>query len=153
MAGMLRKILRAAVAQPWDYVGEGAPPLQAFYDAGVKVAVGTDSLASAPDLNVFAELALMRTLAPRVPARQLLASATVLGARALGFDLSQCKRQLLTYGRVACRGVGDEQLDVVGGADRAERFDAVVSNEWVGVRYGDARQRTGGVGVDLREPQ
>ena len=25
MAGMLRKILRAAVAQPWDYVGEGAP--------------------------------------------------------------------------------------------------------------------------------
>lgn len=25
MAGMLRKILRAAVAQPWDYVNEGAP--------------------------------------------------------------------------------------------------------------------------------
>lgn len=25
MAGILRKILRAAVAQPWDYVGEGAP--------------------------------------------------------------------------------------------------------------------------------
>lgn len=25
MAGLLRKVLRAAVAQPWDYVGEGAP--------------------------------------------------------------------------------------------------------------------------------
>jgi hypothetical protein len=25
VAGMIRKILRAAVAQPWDYVGEGAP--------------------------------------------------------------------------------------------------------------------------------
>jgi len=25
MAGMIRKILRAAVAQPWDYMGEGAP--------------------------------------------------------------------------------------------------------------------------------
>lgn len=25
MAGMLRKILRAAVAQPWEYIGEGAP--------------------------------------------------------------------------------------------------------------------------------
>ena len=33
------------------------------------VAVGTDSLASAPDLNVFAELATMRALAPTVPAR------------------------------------------------------------------------------------
>lgn len=25
MAGMVRKILRAAVAQPWEYVGGGAP--------------------------------------------------------------------------------------------------------------------------------
>lgn len=25
MAGMIRKILRAAIAQPWDYLGEGAP--------------------------------------------------------------------------------------------------------------------------------
>jgi hypothetical protein len=25
MAGILKKVLRAAVAQPWEYVGEGAP--------------------------------------------------------------------------------------------------------------------------------
>jgi hypothetical protein len=25
MAGLIRKILRAAVAQPWEYVGDGAP--------------------------------------------------------------------------------------------------------------------------------
>jgi hypothetical protein len=25
MAGILRKIFRAAVAQPWEYMGEGAP--------------------------------------------------------------------------------------------------------------------------------
>ena len=54
--------------------------------SGVRVAVGTDSLASAPDLNVFAELAAMRALAPSVPASSLLASATREGARALGFD-------------------------------------------------------------------
>ncbi len=47
---------------------------------------GTDSLASAPDLSVFAELATLRALAPSVPASALLASATVEGARALGFD-------------------------------------------------------------------
>jgi cytosine/adenosine deaminase-related metal-dependent hydrolase len=68
------------------HTGAGAPPIQDFYDAGVRVAVGTDSLASTPDLNVFAELATMRALAPDVPAAALLRSATAEGARALGFD-------------------------------------------------------------------
>ena len=66
--------------------GAGAPPLRDFYASGVRVAVGTDSLASAPDLSVFAELATMRALAPSVPASRLLESATIAGARALGFD-------------------------------------------------------------------
>jgi aminodeoxyfutalosine deaminase len=68
-----------------QYVGVGAPPLEAFYAMKVKVALGTDSLASAPDLNMFAELAEARRLAPRVPARTLLESATRRGAEALGF--------------------------------------------------------------------
>ncbi len=50
------------------------------------MAVGTDSLASAPDLNVFAELATMRALAPTVSPGALLDSATRQGAHALGFD-------------------------------------------------------------------
>jgi len=68
------------------HTGAGAPPLDEFYHSGVRVAVGTDSLASAPDLNVFAELATMRALAPSVPAAALLDSATRQGSRALGFD-------------------------------------------------------------------
>ena len=68
------------------HTGAGAPPIEDFYNYGVKVAVGTDSLASAPDLNVFAELATMRALAPTVSAGALLDSATRQGARALGFD-------------------------------------------------------------------
>jgi cytosine/adenosine deaminase-related metal-dependent hydrolase len=68
------------------HTGAGAPPIQDFYDAGVRVAIGTDSLASTPDLNVFAELATVRALAPSVPATALLESATLQGARALGFD-------------------------------------------------------------------
>jgi cytosine/adenosine deaminase-related metal-dependent hydrolase len=67
------------------HTGAGAPPLERFYASGVPVAVGTDSLASTPDLNVFAELAAMRALAPSVPAASLLDSATRVGARALGF--------------------------------------------------------------------
>jgi len=68
------------------HTGAGAPPIEDFYESGVHVAVGTDSLASAPDLSVFAELATLRALAPSVPASKLLASATIEGARALGFD-------------------------------------------------------------------
>jgi len=68
------------------HTGAGAPPIEDFYNYGVNVAVGTDSLASAPDLNVFAELATLRALAPTVSAGALLDSATRQGARALGFD-------------------------------------------------------------------
>jgi cytosine/adenosine deaminase-related metal-dependent hydrolase len=68
------------------HTGVGAPPLGDFYASGVRVAIGTDSLASAPDLNVFAELATLRALAPSIPASALLDSATRQGALALGFD-------------------------------------------------------------------
>jgi aminodeoxyfutalosine deaminase len=68
------------------HTGAGAPPIAEFYESGVRVAVGTDSLASAPDLNVFAEIATLRALAPSVPAVSLLDSATRQGSRALGFD-------------------------------------------------------------------
>ncbi len=67
------------------HTGAGAPPIGDFYASGVPVAVGTDSLASTADLNVFAELAAMRALAPHVHASRLLDSATREGARALGF--------------------------------------------------------------------
>jgi cytosine/adenosine deaminase-related metal-dependent hydrolase len=66
--------------------GAGSPPIGAFYAAGLRVAVGTDSLASVPDLNLFSELAELRRLAPDIPARLLLESATSQGARALGWD-------------------------------------------------------------------
>lgn len=66
------------------HTGAGVPPIAAFYGAGVRVAVGTDSLASTADLNVFAEIAEMRRIAPEVPARALLDSATRQGAEALG---------------------------------------------------------------------
>lgn len=68
------------------YVGVGSPPLEAFYAMNVEVAFGTDSLASADDLNLFQELAEARRIAPRVRARRLLESATLTGARALRFE-------------------------------------------------------------------
>jgi cytosine/adenosine deaminase-related metal-dependent hydrolase len=75
----------AACPRSNQWTGAGVPPIARFYEAGVKVAVGTDSLASVPNLNLFEELAEMRRLAPCVPAAALLRSATLVGAEALGF--------------------------------------------------------------------
>jgi cytosine/adenosine deaminase-related metal-dependent hydrolase len=101
------------------HTGAGTPPLADFYASGVRVAVGTDSLASAPDLNVFAELAAMRAAAPSVPAASMLESATRHGAQALGFDadygtLEAGKRARLLAVRVA-PGVGDVEEYLVSG--------------------------------------
>jgi cytosine/adenosine deaminase-related metal-dependent hydrolase len=62
------------------WVGVGDPPISRFYASGARIAIGTDSLASCPDLNLFAELARIRELVPDLPARQLLHSATQAGA-------------------------------------------------------------------------
>jgi len=67
------------------WVGSGPPRLPHFYASRVPVAIGTDSLASAPSLNLFDELAEMRRIAPEVAAAALLDSATRRGADALGF--------------------------------------------------------------------
>ena len=67
------------------WVGAGIPPVEAFYRSGVRVAVGTDSLTSVADLNVFNELQELRRIAPGVTPAALLRSATLAGAEALGF--------------------------------------------------------------------
>jgi aminodeoxyfutalosine deaminase len=66
------------------WVGVGYPPIERFYNSGVKVAIGTDSLASVEDLNLFSEMKTMRWLAPKLPAAKILESATLTGARGLG---------------------------------------------------------------------
>ena len=53
---------------------------------GINVAVGTDSRASAPDLNLVDDLRLMHRLAPEVPPQTLWEMATLRGARALGIE-------------------------------------------------------------------
>jgi cytosine/adenosine deaminase-related metal-dependent hydrolase len=67
------------------WTGAGVPPIDRFYASAARVAIGTDSLASVDDLSLFAEMAEVRRLAPSVPARAILASATRVGAEALGF--------------------------------------------------------------------
>lgn len=59
-------------------------PFRDFLAAGVRVALGTDSLASNPDLNVLAEARFLHASCPEVPGAILLRMATLWGAEALG---------------------------------------------------------------------
>ncbi len=106
------------------HTGAGAPPIDDFYRSGVRVAVGTDSLASAPDLNVFAEIATMRALAPGVPASALLESATRNGAQALGFDADYGTIEAGRLARLVLVDIPPGTVDVeeylVGGVEPAQ---------------------------------
>ena len=84
LAGIGATLVTCPRSNQW--VGVGVPPIARFYASGVPVAVGTDSLASVADLNLFSELKTMRWIAPEIPARRFLESATMTGARALGLD-------------------------------------------------------------------
>ena len=117
----LRTLNVTVVACPRSnqYVGAGKPPIESFYAMNVSVAFGTDSLASVEDLNLFSELAAARSLAPRVPARALLESATLTGAQALGFgseygSIESGKRASLIAVRVP-DGVADVEEYLVSG--------------------------------------
>lgn len=106
------------------HTGAGTPPVASFYAAGVPVAVGTDSLASTPDLNVFAELAALRALAPEVPASRLIESATLAGARALGFETDygsiESGKQARLLAVTVPAGVTDVEEYLVSGIDAGQ---------------------------------
>ena len=65
-----------------DFFGHSAHPVRRLLDAGVRVALGTDSLASAPSLSVRDEI--LHASRVGLPLETLLCMATENGARALG---------------------------------------------------------------------
>lgn len=65
-------------------LGNGLPPLPGLLAAGVKVCLGTDSLASSPSLDLLAEAVELHRAFPAVDPAVLVRAATVGGAEALG---------------------------------------------------------------------
>ncbi len=66
------------------HFGHRRDPLEAMLAAGVGVVLGSDSRASAPELDMLAELRFAARRHPRIAPPQLLAMATLEAARALG---------------------------------------------------------------------
>src|SRR5436305_10428089 len=68
----------------------GRMPLEAYQEAGVLVALGTDSLSSSPSLSVWEEgisaMRMHQAAGIKVDPHDLLRMCTLDGARALGFD-------------------------------------------------------------------
>jgi cytosine/adenosine deaminase-related metal-dependent hydrolase len=68
------------------YFGHPAHPFRELLQAGVNVALGTDSLASNPDLSLWEEMRFLARQYPELSGENFLRMGTLNGARALGFD-------------------------------------------------------------------
>ncbi|MCE9566423.1 MAG: amidohydrolase family protein [Planctomycetes bacterium] len=65
--------------------GHSPHPFREFMKRGVRVCLGTDSLASNPDLDILAEARFVHASYPDFPGDQLLRMLTIAGAEALGW--------------------------------------------------------------------
>lgn len=85
-----RARIRAATYCPrtHDWFAHGPHRWREILAAGVPVALGTDSLASNPDLSVWNEARWLAERSPDVRPRTIFDMLTIHGARALGLDAS-----------------------------------------------------------------
>ncbi len=67
------------------FLGVGRAPVEDMTQAGVNIAIGTDSLASNVNLNLWDEMRFAY-LVSRLPARNIVEMATINGATALGLE-------------------------------------------------------------------
>ncbi len=67
------------------YIDADFPPAQMLYEAGARVALGTDSLSSNTSLALAEEIKWLSEHNPGIPLAAILQWATLNGARALGF--------------------------------------------------------------------
>ena len=79
--------LHTIVYCPRTHAAFGHPPhpFRDFLARGVRVCLGTDSLASNPDLDILAEARFVHAKYPDFPASELLKMVTLSGAEALGW--------------------------------------------------------------------
>jgi aminodeoxyfutalosine deaminase len=112
-------------------LGVGKAPVAKLLSSGIPVALGTDSLASAPDLDVFTELAYLRQEHPGVSPAAALRIATLNGARALGMarDLGSIEEgKLAALAVVGLNDPNDDPLEAVTWS--SESVSTLLQAEW-----------------------
>jgi aminodeoxyfutalosine deaminase len=102
----------------------GVAPVERLLAAGVRVCVGTDSLASGDDLDVARELRELHQQHPAILPREIIRMGTAAGAAALGFDdlgaLAPGRAALLAFAP-APFAPGDPEAFVLSDAARLRR--------------------------------
>jgi aminodeoxyfutalosine deaminase len=85
---MLARGQASVVYCPRTHAYFGHPPhrWREMLERGINVAVGTDSCASSPDLNLLDDLRLLHRLAPEMPAEEIWKMGTIRAARAIQMD-------------------------------------------------------------------
>ncbi len=81
-----------------QFLQVGTAPLDRFLEAGILPALGTDSVASNPELSLWREMALLAQTHPHVDPTSIFAMATQGGAEALGLE---CDKGSLAPGKDA----------------------------------------------------
>jgi cytosine/adenosine deaminase-related metal-dependent hydrolase len=105
-------------------LGVGTADVPALQAAGVRLALGSDSLASAPSLDVLDDAVLLRRQFPELAPAAILRMATLGGAEALGFTelgaIAPGRRAALAFA-AARRAPGDPEAFLLSGDVRLER--------------------------------
>ena len=97
-------------------LGVGCAPVPTIMGAGIPVALGTDSLASVPDLDLFAEMAALRSDHSKLSAAAVIRMATLNGAKALGLEQdlgSLAPGKLARMVRVVLPSLSDDPMETV----------------------------------------
>jgi len=97
-------------------LGVGKAPVPKLLSSGIPVALGTDSMATAPDVDVFTEVAYLRQEHPGLSPAAALRIATLNGARALGMaqDLGSIEEgKLAALAVVELSDPNDDPLEAV----------------------------------------
>ncbi len=108
-------------------------PLEAYQEAGVLVALGTDSLSSSPSLSVWEEgmsaMRMHQAAGVKLDPHDLLRMCTLDGARALGIDAMLGS---LEAGKLARLAVG--RMDEIGehNIDQDHSVDEMLRMLWDG---------------------
>ncbi|MGI9456699.1 MAG: amidohydrolase family protein [Aeoliella sp.] len=115
------------------YFGHDPYPLETALSLGVRVCLGTDSLASNPDLCILNEMRVAIARHPRVPAETILEMGTLASAHALGLGHLVGALSAGRYADMAAvpipDGVPDAPADILAAV---LRDTAPVSQTWLG---------------------
>jgi len=83
LAGIKQPVSIAHCPRSHRYFGRNPFPLNKFRELGINVCLGTDSLASNEDLNLFAEMRTFQKSQPILSPTEILETVTIKSARAL----------------------------------------------------------------------